>query len=166
MKPLLKTILALALTTALVAAISFYCFRLGAPAAHDHDADSLTWLRVEFRLSNEQLARIEKLHDEYHVVCDAHCAEILRSRAEVRNLRAQAASAERIALAEAEVARIDAECRRSLDAHVRAVADLIGGDQGRRYLEAILPRLEHFDHRGPPDLELKTRHAHDARDAH
>lgn len=166
MKPLLKTIAALALATTLAAAVSFYCFRLGAPGTHDHDADSLRWLRVEFRLSDEQLARIKKLHDEYHVVCDEHCAEILRSRAEVRNLRAQAASAEKIVLAETEVARVDAECRRSLNAHVRAVAELIGGNQGRRYLEIVLPRLEQFDHRGPPDLELKTRHAHDARAPH
>ena len=46
---------------------------------------------------------------------------------------------------------------------VLSVAALIGGEEGRRYLSIVLPRVVMFDHAGPASLDLHstTTSAHD-----
>jgi hypothetical protein len=54
-------------------------------------------------------------------------------------------------------------CRSSTEAHARAVAAIMGEEQGARYLAIVLPRLAHVDHTGAPDLQANsagTHHGH------
>jgi hypothetical protein len=117
--------------------------------------DSLQWLRREFALSPDQLARIERVHADYRVVCDRHCADIVAARGALQRLQSTGASDAEIAAARAHAQHIDTECRASLARHVRDVADLIGGEQGRRYLDTVRPLVERFEHGGAPDLRLR-----------
>lgn len=144
------------------ACISYLCLRPPAAEAAVQEGDTLAWLRREFRLSAEQLARIERMHAEYRVVCDRHCEALLASHDECARLRAGGATAE-LAAAEANAVRVDAECRAATEAHVRAVAVVMGGDQGNRYLQVVLPKIAGYNHDGAPDLGLNRRatRAHD-----
>lgn len=149
-------------TLAALSAVATYRLVRGAePTAADDDA--LTWIRREFAVDGERLARIRLLHEAYFGVCEEHCAAILRSRATLRRLEEDGAAPEVIAGARAEAERLDAVCRGSLEAHVREVAGIIGGVHGDRYLAAVLPRIARFAHEGPPNLDVKTRlpHAHE-----
>ena len=48
-------------------------------AARENDA--MAWLQTEFHLSEGQFAAIKQLHDDYGVVCGAHCAAIMAAKA-------------------------------------------------------------------------------------
>jgi hypothetical protein len=112
------------------------------------------------------MARIEAMHAAYEPVCEEHCLRLHRASAEVRRLRAARAGDPEIAAAAATVARVDAECRASLEAHVRAVAAVMGEPAGSRYLAIVLPRLAGFDHARAPDLDLKKTMSHDGHAQH
>lgn len=151
---------------ALAAGVTFRCVRGDAHAVARHDDDSLMWLRHEFALSAEQIAKIEKLHADYHQVCEGHCEAIIDARAEVADLRRAGAAPADLEAAKAKALALDAECRKSVRAHVRTIADVIGGAQGERYLSIVLSNLERFDHQGPLDLKLDSSAAHDGHASH
>ncbi len=151
---------------ALAAGVTYYCMRAEAPVVEEHSGDSLVWLRHEFELTPEQMARIEKLHAAYGEVCEAHCAAIVASRTELQRLAAQGASGTPLDEAKENARRLDIECRTSLEAHVGEIAEIIGGEQGRRYLATVMPRIVHFDHDGPPDLKPDEPDARDGHAAH
>lgn len=105
------------------------------------DGDPMQWLRVEFKLTDAQFAEIQKLHEDYGVVCSRHCNAIMAAR-------------ERHAPAK-EVAALENECVQSMTDHFHRVAALMSPEQGRRYLAIVLPRIQDYDHRGAPNLEAR-----------
>jgi len=126
-------------------------------------SDSLQWLRTEFRLDEGQIRRIEKLHTAYEDVCAAHCAAIKDARDQLATLRAASATGPALHAAEQQLAETETTCRTSTEAHVRAVAALMGDGQGARYLAVVLPRLAGVAHTGAPDLQANSagaRHGH------
>jgi hypothetical protein len=157
-----------ALTTALVlflaaAAgwIAYACLRESPRelTAGNHD-DALLWLRSEFKLSGEKLARIEAMHAAYQIVCEDHCRAIRDSRRTLKQLRDAKAPPHEIAAAETKAKEVDAICTTSLETHMREIADVIGGDDGRRYLSVVLPRIAGFDHAAAPGLDLDSAKPH------
>lgn len=107
-------------------------------AAAARDGDAMTWLRVEFHLTDAQFAAVQRLHEDYSVECGRHCTAIM----EARERRAPAA----------EVAALEKFCVDSMTAHFRRVATLMPPGQGERYLAIVLPRVAGYSHHGPPDV--------------
>lgn len=145
------------LTAALIVAVSigvgtatYLCCRPAPLSVPGADNDSLTWLRMDFALDAERMAAIESKHAEFQKICAGHCADIRATREQLRQLKAKGAPAGEISMVMQTEARQDAECRSSLDAHVREIAGLIGGQDGERYLELVLPRIARFDHTAQP----------------
>ncbi len=153
----LAGVLALAV---IAAGVTYYCMRGDSLATADHDADSLLWLRHEFALTPEQLAKIEKLHADYHLACDRHCEAIMEARDQIAALQRSGASAADLEAANAKARQLDAECRESVRTHVHAIAEVMGDAQGQRYLSIVLSNLDRFSHQGPLDLKLDAT-AHD-----
>lgn len=156
MKFIWTTIVIVIALAAGAAGVTYLCMRGDRPSMSGGE-DTMLWLRDEFKLSPEQFARIKQVHDAYQSVCEDHCALIMEQRVRLRRLQTEGASAADLAAARAEAARLDETCRASLEAHIRQVAGLIGGEQGERYLATILPRIAHFDHTGSPDLSLNSK---------
>jgi len=104
------------------------------------EGDAMLWLRAEFQLTDEQYAAIQRLHDDYFVECSVHCAMIVEARE-------QGDSAE-------EVARLEAICERSIEAHCRKVAAQMSAKEGERYLSIVLPKIANYDHHVAPSLHL------------
>ena len=161
MKPIWSTIGLLIVLTLGTAGVTYHYLRGPQLATTSSEGDALSWLREAFVLNDAQLTQIETLHSAYHTVCAAHCRAIMDQRAVVQQLEVQQAPAPAREAAALRLAELDAECRQSLEAHVRAVAKVMGPEQGHRYLSTVLPRLSHFNHAGPPDLELKPHAHHD-----
>ncbi len=122
--------------------------------------DALLWLRQEFTLSADTLARIEAMHADYQVVCEEHCRNIQDARRALRSLRQAQAPGAEIAAAEAKLAEVNLVCTTSLEAHMREIARVIGGEQGERYLAIVLPRVARYDHAGAPALDFKNKPTH------
>lgn len=102
--------------------------------------DAMEWLRSEFHLTDEQYAKIKRLHDDYYVECSGHCAAIMEARDEGE-------SAE-------EVARLEAVCEHSMAEHCHDVAAVMTSDDGARYLKIVLPRITGYNHHGAPNLQM------------
>lgn len=124
------------------------------------EADALVWLRSEFKLDDAQMRRIEAMHETYQDVCADHCVAIGEARAKVRQLRAAGADEATVQAAEAKTIEVEGFCRSSTEAHVRAVAAVMGAGQGARYLAVVLPRLAHVEHTGAPDLRANSSETH------
>jgi hypothetical protein len=162
MKYRFMTIVVLLALAAGAGAISYYCLG-GAKAPASAVDDSLVWLRLEFKLNNDQMRRIEVLHEAYQDVCAEHCAAIGEARGNLSELKSAQAPDIRLRAAEVKLAEVEMVCRSSTEAHARAVAAIMGEEQGARYLAIVLPRLAHVDHTGAPDLQANsagTHHGH------
>ncbi len=136
--------------------ITYLCLREPLVTAAASRDDALLWLRHEFRLSPEKMARIESMHGAYQSTCDEHCRQIQVARAEVQELRSSQTAVIEIAAAETRARELDLVCTTSLEAHIREVAGVIGGDNGQRYLAIVLPRISTFDHSGAPQVDLDS----------
>ncbi|MFT3783192.1 MAG: hypothetical protein QM790_14380 [Nibricoccus sp.] len=141
--------------------LAYVCMREPMPKMAAGEDESLLWLRVEFKLPAEKMARIAQMHEDYQGVCADHCRNIWEARAVVRKLKAAQASASDVAAAEAKAREVDLVCTTSLEAHLREIAKIIGGAEGERYLSIVLPRIAHFEHTGAPKLDLDPATAHD-----
>jgi hypothetical protein len=107
-----------------------------------HERDALAWLRTEFKLSDAQLTAIKELHETYREACAVHCAKIM----DAQNRGAPAA----------EVAALEKTCVTAMTEHFKRVAALMPPGQGERYLAIVLPRIADFDHRGAPNVQVKS----------
>ena len=159
MKYRLMTLVLLLAMAAGAGAVSYYCLG-GASVKASSPDDSLVWLRLEFKLNPDQMRRIESLHEAYQDVCADHCAAIGEARGALRELKSAGAPETRLREAEGKLAEVETTCRSSTEAHVRAVAAIMGDEQGARYLAIVLPRLAHVEHTGAPDLQANSAGVH------
>lgn len=154
------TAAALLVLVAITACGSFWCFHHLGTREEDHNRSALAWLHAEFDIPSDKMAQIEKAHAAYRSICAVHCREIIASREELHLARESGASADSLASAIERVAAVDRECIAATQAHLGEIAAIIGGSEGQRYLNIVLPRLAHFDHQGPASLDLETDHTH------
>ena len=160
MKYLFSTLAVLAFVAA---AVGFVTYRASGDAAVREALarrDALEWLRVDFRLTDAQFAKIKQLHDSYSVVCEEHCREIqeaTRTRSELKATAPTDAAA--IAAADRKVEHLRLVCESAIATHVRQCASEMSPEAGQRYLALVLPKIKDFDHQAAPDLQLShSRH--------
>jgi hypothetical protein len=103
--------------------------------------DAMAWLRAEFHPDDAAFAAIKQLHDDYGNVCAQHCRAILAAKARHAP--------------PAEVAALERTCVVSMTDHFRRVAALMPPGEGARYLAIVLPRIEDYDHNGPPNVQVQ-----------
>lgn len=135
--------------------LAYVCFHRPLPSTPSQAHDSLLWLRDEFKLTPEQMAQVESKHESYELVCADHCIAIADSRKELQRLRDIHAPEAEIAAAMTKVSSVDAQCIASTQRHIQEIAALIGGEDGRRYLSLVLPRVTSFDHGAPATLDMQ-----------
>jgi hypothetical protein len=150
-------IIALALSAGCIA---YVCMREPMPEVASADEDALLWLRYEFKIPADKMTRIETMHAAYQLVCEEHCRIIRDARVGLRKLRDAQAPDPEIIASEAKLREVNLICTTSLEAHMRDVASVIGGEDGRRYLSIVLPRIAKFDHAGAPGLDFDSAKSH------
>ena len=138
MSNLLKTVF-LALVVGVAATVSIYFSQRDPELQRAARAgDAMVWLRTEFHVTPAQEAAINKLQNEYAVICSDHCAAILAARK-------RAAPA-------AEQAALEKTCTDAMRQHFTQVAALMSPGEGPRYLKEVLPRIDNNAHAGAPNL--------------
>ncbi len=101
----------------------------------DQPADDLAWLRLEFRLSDGDLARVRKLHNGYLPVCGKFCERIEAKKLDLRAALASGTNApSRIEQTLIEIGTLRAQCQAAMLQHFREVSEVMPPEQGRRYL--------------------------------
>ena len=103
------------------------------------DTDEIAWMRTEFNLTPAQVAAVEKLHDDYHPICMAHCAAITEAREK--------------SAPPAELARLEAVCREATLAHLQRVATVMPPAEAARFLALVTPKVSGQIHDAPLGLK-------------
>lgn len=107
--------------------------------------DDLDWLRLEFRLSDAELASVRRLHEGYLPRCRDFCERIDARKRELKTLLASPSTAAApVAQKLIEIGTIRAECQAAMLQHFREVSQIMPPEQGRRYLTAMQDRTLGF----------------------
>lgn len=146
------SLLSLAVLVAVALGCGAFMFHFACdPQTHAavRDGDVMRWMRCEFHLTDAQYAEIVRLHEEQSARCAVHCAAVQTARAGIE-AALSAGDHEGIEAARKAVGAAEAVCMNSTEAHVRRVAAVMAPEEGRRYLEMVLPRVAGIDHEAPP----------------
>jgi hypothetical protein len=103
--------------------------------------DDLAWLRLEFHLSDAEMARIRQLHEGYLPKCAEMCAKIAAKKRELdsalgsgTNLTAEAQTKM------SELGELRKQCQTQMLQHFITVSQTMPPEEGQRYL-AEMKRL-------------------------
>ena len=125
---------ALAIGAAVFAGSYFAGQRAGIACAAN-PADDLAWLREEFHLNADQMARIRQLHEGYKPQCAKMCALIAAKKAELQAVLANETNVTADAEKElTELGELRAQCQAQMLRHFIAVSQAMPPEEGRRYL--------------------------------
>src|ERR1017187_4375271 len=98
-------------------------------------ADDLSWLRVEFHLSDAEMARVRQLHEGYMPQCAKMCALIAAKSAEVQTALGNGTNVTVEAQKKLiELGELRAQCQAQMLQHFITVSQAMPPEQGRRYL--------------------------------
>jgi len=151
---------ALALGAAIFAG-SFFCARHTTMSCCEQPADDLNWLRLEFHLSDADMARIRELHEGYLPKCAELCAKIAAAKRELETIVGTGTNLTAEAQAKLdEIAGLRAQCQAQMLEHFVAVSRAMPPEQGRRYLAEMkkltLGEHEQMEH----SMSGETGHEH------
>jgi Spy/CpxP family protein refolding chaperone len=126
----------------LLAACAYACIYFHNTAAQRaverNPRPELAWLQMEFHLTDEQLARVQQLHNAYAPKCDEMCRMIDAKNAEIQKLLAATnVITPEIKQALTQAAEVRAECETAMLDHFYKVAQTMPPEQGRRYLDWV-----------------------------
>ena len=114
---------------------SYFASQRACMMCNAQPTDELAWLRIEFHLSDAEMARIRQLHEGYLPQCAEMCAKIAAKKSELEsalgtgtNLTAEAQSKL------SELAELRAQCQAQMLQHYITVSQTMPSDEGQRYL--------------------------------
>jgi heme A synthase len=132
--PLFILIGALALGAAIFAG-AYFASQRATLMCCENPTDDLSWLKMEFKLSEAELTRIRELHAGYLPKCVELCRQIAAAKRELAaivgsntNLTVQAQARLN------EIAALRAECQSNMIQHFVTVSQAMPPAQGSRYL--------------------------------
>ena len=143
---------------------AYYCAHYACVEQGATSTDDLDWLRMEFHVSDADLARIRELHDGYLPKCSDNCTLIAAKKRELA--QAVAAGTNTTATLErlrSEVAALRQKCQSEMLAHFEEVSRAMPPEQGQRYL-AEMKRITMGAHEKVEQSMSGTNHA--AHDQH
>ena len=104
-------------------------------------ADDLAWLRREFQLNDDELARVRQLHEGYLPKCGEMCARIAAKKGELESaLTGTTNISSAVEKDLIELGELRAHCQAQMLKHFVEVSQAMPPEQGRRYL-AEMQRL-------------------------
>jgi hypothetical protein len=96
---------------------------------------SLDWLQNEYHLNNEQIGRIQNLHQAYLTQCAAMCQTIDGKKQEVEAALNNSTNVNPVAAQKIEdLAACRAHCQSQMLQYFISVSQIMSPDQGHRYL--------------------------------
>jgi hypothetical protein len=96
---------------------------------------SLNWLQKEYHLNNDQMIRIQKLHEDYLTQCAAMCQTIDGKKQEVEAALNNSTNVNPVAAQKIEdLAACRAHCQSQMLQYFISVSQIMSPDQGHRYL--------------------------------
>jgi hypothetical protein len=121
----------------------------------------LSWLQKEFNLSDNEYARISKLHAAYLAACAERCQQIDATNAELKKVLAATDNVtpdiERLLH---EAARLRADCQQAMLQHFYEVSRTMPPEQGQHYLAWVFARTLGPEHTAMTQATDAAAHEH------
>jgi hypothetical protein len=136
-------LLGFAFLTAAIAALTLWVTRESLRSRESPHDVGLRWLKDEYHLDDAAFERISSLHRDYFQQCDKMCRQIdAADRPLLWRARHQVRKTGEIDAQLVKERAICADCETAAIKHLRQVADLMPPEQGKRFLDDILPILQ------------------------
>jgi hypothetical protein len=104
--------------------------------------DEMHWLRREFRLTDAQIAEVQRLDRAYRPICDGHCQDYVEAHQRLTAMLARSpAWTPEMGQTMERLYRVEMECHRDMLKHAYEVSTLMAPDEARRYLSMIESRV-------------------------
>lgn len=133
-KPALILVIALVIGAALFGG-AFLCARYVCVQHAAQSTDDLDWFRMEFRLSDFDMAKVRTLHEGYLPICEKNCQDIAAKKRELtKAVAAGTNSTETLDQLRSEVAELRSKCQAEMLDHFKEVSLAMPPEQGQRYL--------------------------------
>ena len=160
-KPLLIVISALLLGAVLFGG-AFYCARHFCVQRMAQSTDDLDWLRMEFNLSDAELAKVRVLHEGYLPICEKNCRDIAFKKRELKHAEAAGTNTtETLDQLRTQVATLRSKCQSEMLAHFEEVSRAMPPEQGKRYL-AEMKRITLGEHEAVEEsMSGASEHGHE-----
>jgi hypothetical protein len=156
----LIVLVALAAGVAVFAASYVLAQRLGTKHFAS-SADDLDWLRLEFRLSTAEIARIRELHDGYLPQCGEMCQQIAAKKHELESALTGATNVTAAVEQKlSELAALRAQCQTQMLRHFVEVSRAMPPEAGRRYLAEMQRLTLGFHEQIEQSMSHAADHAH------
>lgn len=121
----------------------------------------LAWLQHEFKLSDEDFARVTELHNAYLGDCATMCARIAATNVMVRQqfvgAGAVTPAVEQLLV---DAGRLRVECQKQMLGHFLEVSRTMSPEPGRRYLAWVQERIFSMNHEPLRQTEAPSHHGH------
>lgn len=102
----------------------------------------LEWLRNEFKLTDEQFAKVQEQHLAYRPTCEALCKKVVTAQKSVHALaHAQNIASPELAAALQEQAAVRVECQKAMLQHLQKTAAVMSPEQARQYLDTMVRQV-------------------------
>ncbi|MBL9179386.1 MAG: hypothetical protein JNM65_15085 [Verrucomicrobiaceae bacterium] len=142
-------LLGFAFLTVVVATAALWITRESLRSRESPAEIGLRWLKEEYHLDEPVFERITALHRDYYQKCDQMCRQINEAdRPLLWRARQRGRTSSDVDALLSKERAICADCEKTAIKHLRQVAAHMPPEQGKRFLENILPaiqqqRLEH-----------------------
>lgn len=132
-----------ALITFIIATLALWATRESLRSRESPQDVGLRWLKAEYHLDDATFERVSALHRDYFQQCDKMCRQIdAADRPLLWRARHQVRKAGEIDSQFVKEQAICADCEKAATDHLKQVAALMPPDQGKRFLDDILPILQ------------------------
>lgn len=114
---------------------------------HHSGAPELSWLQSQFHLSDDDFARVGRIHEAYLPECARMCARIEAKNQEIKSL-VSGTNAVTPALEKAlsDAAELRADCHKSMFRYFFKVSQAMPPAEGRRYMQWVQERTLESSH--------------------
>jgi hypothetical protein len=157
----LVIVLAALVLGAALAGGAYFAGRRACVMTHTNPADDLAWLRMEFHLSDAEMARIQKLHEGYLPKCAGMCAKIAAKKSELEAALSTTTNLDQVVQQKlTEVASLRAQCQVQMLQHFTEVSRTMPPEQGRRYLVEMQRLTLGFHEQTEQSMSESAGHEH------
>ncbi len=97
--------------------------------------DNLEWLRMEFHLSDAEMARIRQLHQGYLPICQGYCDRIATAKGELMRVLGPGTNVNaQVEQKLVQIGTLRAQCQAAMLRYFAQVSGAMPAEEGRRYL--------------------------------
>lgn len=120
------------------------------PQPQPAEMGELEWLRQEFKLNDEQFARVQEIHARYEPICESLCSRVIDARERLdRKLVAAPAYSAEIEEELSHFSRVKEDCHRAMLQHLYEVAEVMEPEERVRYLDKAKAQVTMHDRLSP-----------------